>query len=95
MFNFETNPSAMTGETIAAMFFAAIIFIAVPIVLAIIEYRVTKKKQRTGLYVMLGTFATTVLLGAYSVFVGLLLLVIYFAASPRSKGTVTQTQVNE
>ena len=27
--------------------------------------------------------------------VGVLLLVIYFAASPRSKGTVTQTQVNE
>lgn len=81
MFNFEINPSAMTGETIGAMIFAAIIFIVVPIILAIIEYRVTRKKQRTGLYIMLGSFASAALLGLYSVFVGLLLLVIYYVVS--------------
>ena len=95
MFNFEINPSAMTGETIGAMIFAAIIFIVVPIILAIIEYRVTRKKQRTGLYIMLGSFASAALLGLYSVFVGLLLLVIYYVASIHSKGTVAQTQANE
>lgn len=82
MLNFEVNPSSiLTGESVAALIFAAIIFIVVPISLAIAEYRITKKKKRNGLYLMLGTFASALLLGAYSLFVGLLLLVIFWAAS--------------
>ena len=85
-FNFDFNPAAMTSETIIAMIFAAIIFIAIPIVLAFVEYRLTQKNKQAGLYLMIGVFATTVLLGLYSVFVGLLLLIIYFVALGRGKG---------
>lgn len=92
MLNFEVNPSSvLTGESVAALTFAAIIFIVVPIFLAIVEYLITKKKN--GLYLMLGTFASALLLGVYSLFVGLLLLVIFLAASslPKRKSQKKET----
>lgn len=91
--NFEVNPSSvLTGESVAALTFAAIIFIVVPIFLAIVEYRITKKEKKNGLYLMLGTFASALLLGVYSLFVGLLLLVIFLAVSSLHK---RKSQKNE
>ena len=93
MLNFEVNPSSLlTGESVAALIFAAIIFIVVPTFLAIAEYRITKKKKKNGLYLMLGTFASALLLGVYSLFVGLLLLVIFLAASslPKRKSQIKE-----
>lgn len=84
-FNFDFNPVAMTSATIIAMFFAAVIFIVVPALLAVMEYRMTKKKRQTGLYLMIGAFASAILFGLYSVLVGLLLLIIYFVASGNGK----------
>ena len=51
MFNFEFHQAPITTETLVAMIFALIIFIAVPIILAVIEYRVTKKNRKNGLYI--------------------------------------------
>ena len=93
MFNFEINPSAMTGETIVGMIFAAIVFIAVPAALAVVEYRMAKKQKRNGLYLLLGTFASAVLLGLYSLVVGLLLLLVYWMASRHNTETAQQTEV--
>ena len=92
MFNFEINPAAMTAETIFALIFAAVMFIVVPAILAFIEYRITQKKRRNGLYLLLGTFASALLLGVYSLFVGVLLLIIYWVASTRNTGTAAFTQ---
>ena len=92
MFNFEINPSAMTAETIFALIFAAVIFIVIPAILAVIEYRITQKQKRNGLYLLIGTFASALLLGVYSLFVGVLLLIIYWVASTRNTGTVTFTE---
>lgn len=93
MLNFEVNPSsALTGESVAALIFAAIIFIVVPIFLAIAEYRITKKEKKNGLYLMLGTFASALLLGVYSLFVGLLLLVVFWTTSSLTK---RKSQINE
>ena len=85
MLNFEITPSSvMTKEVFFATVFAIIIFIVVPIALAILEYRITKKQKRHGLYLVLGVIATALLLGVWSLFVGLLLLIIYWvASSPR------------
>ena len=92
MFNFEIDPSAMTAETIFALIFAAVIFIVVPAILAVIEYRITKKQKRNGLYLLIGTFASALLLGVYSLFVGVLLLITYWATSTCNMGTVTFTE---
>lgn len=82
-FTFEINSAAMTAKTWVSLVFAAITFIVVPAVLAVIEYRITKKQKRTGLYLLLGTFASSVLLGVYSLLVGLLLLIVFWVATPK------------
>ncbi len=84
-FMFDINPSALsTGEAVFALIFAAIVFVAVPAALAIIEYRLTKKEKKHGMYLMVGVFASAVLLGIYSLLVGVLLLVVFLTASPKN-----------
>lgn len=89
MFNFEINPtSVFSGESFVAVIFAALTFVAVPLLLAIIEYRMTKKDKKHGLYLMIGVFTSSVLFGAFSLFVGILLAVIYLIAThslPKTK----------
>ena len=85
MFNFEFHQAPITNETLVAMIFALIIFIAVPIILAVIEYRVTKKNRKNGLYIMIGIFASVLLLGWYSLLLGLLIGIVYWWSSSRNK----------
>lgn len=92
--NFDFNPSVMTSATIIAMIFAAVIFIVVPALLAIMEYRMTRKNKQAGLYLMIGVFASTILFGLYSVFVGLLLLIIHFVVLGKSKHQITNNAIN-
>ena len=92
-FNFDFNPAAMTSGTIIAMIFAAVIFIVVPILLAIMEYRMTKKNKQTGLYLMIGVFASAILFGLYSVFVGLLLLIVHFVALGKGKQQISNNVI--
>ena len=87
-FNFHIDPSSMTLESIVAIIFVAIIFIAIPIMLSIAEHRLTKKNKKSGLHLLVGIFATTILLGIYSIYVGVLPLIIYFA-------TLKSKDVNE
>ncbi len=84
-YNFEFNPTETTSEIILAIIFLFIIFVAVPTVMAIMEYRLTKKNKRFGLYLMLVVFLSTILLGLYSLLVGLLLLIVYFVTLGRGK----------
>ncbi len=84
-YNFEFNPTETTSEIILAIIFLFIVFVAVPIILAISEYRLTKKNKRFGLYLMLGVFLSTILLGLYSLMVGFLLLIVYFVTLGRGK----------
>jgi len=83
MFNFEFHQTPMTAETLVAMIFAVIIFIVVPVMLAVIEYRATKKNRKQGFYVMVGAFASALLLGWYSLLVGLLMGIVYWWSSSK------------
>lgn len=85
MFNFEFHQAPITAETLVAMIFAVIIFIVVPVILAVVEYRATKKNRKHGLYIMIGTFASALLLGWYSLLVGLLIGIVYWWSSSRNK----------
>ena len=85
-FNFSIDPSAMTFGTVIAILFAIIIFIAVPVALAIREYHLTQKNKQSGLYLMIGVFASAILFGLYSVLVGLVLLIVHFAALRNNNG---------
>lgn len=81
MFNFEFHQAPMSAEALVAMIFAVIIFIVVPVMLAVIEYRVTKKNKKHGFYIMIGAFASVLLLGWYSLLVGLLVGIVYWISS--------------
>lgn len=83
MLNFEINPAVWTGKTVIAMLFAALLFIVVPVVLSIIQYRMTQRQKKYAPYLMVAVFASTILLGVYSILVGLLLLVVYWRANTR------------
>ena len=85
MFNFEFHQAPITAETLVAMIFAVIIFIVVPVILAVVEYRATKKNRKHGLYIMIGTFASALLLGWYSLLVGLLIGIVYWWSSSKNK----------
>ena len=85
MLNFEINPALWTGKTIVAILFAAVLFIVVPTVLAVIQYRMTQQQMKYALYLMVGVFASAILFGIYSLIVGLLLLVVYWVAATRMK----------
>ncbi len=87
MFNFEFHQAPMTAETLVAMIFAVIIFIVVPVMLAVIEYRVTKKNKKHGFYLMIGTFVSALLLGWYSLLVGLLVGIVYWISSSHCRVT--------
>ncbi|MBE6932153.1 MAG: hypothetical protein E7464_02050 [Ruminococcaceae bacterium] len=79
-FVFDINPAAATSSTILAIIIAIIMFIVVPVVLAVTEYRLTKKNKNFGLYLLAGIFAGAVLFGLYALFLGLVLLIVYFSA---------------
>ena len=83
MLNFEFHQAPITAETLVAMIFAVIIFIVVPVILAIVEYRATKKNKKHGFYIMIGIFASALLLGWYSLLVGLLVGIVYWISSFR------------
>mgnify|MGYP003290835567 CR=1 FL=1 len=87
MFNFELHHAPITAETLVAMIFAVIIFIVVPVILAIVEYRATKKNRKHGFYIMIGTFASALLLGWYSLLVGLLIEIVYWWSSSKYRMT--------
>lgn len=93
---FDINPSALsTGEAVFAFIFAAIVFVVVPAALAIIEYRLMKKEKKHGMYLMVGVFSSAVLLGIYSLLVGVLLLIVFLAASPKNTRYPVQNMSEE
>lgn len=87
MLNFEFHSAPMSTEALVAMIFAVMIFMVVPVMLAVIEYRVTKNDKKHGFYLMIGTFASALLLGWYSLLVGLLVGIVYWISSSRCSVT--------
>lgn len=59
---------------------AILLYIVVPIVLAIFEYRITKKKTKYGIYLLLGVVISAIVLGIYSAIVAILLLICFILA---------------
>ena len=88
MLNFEIGPmAALSGESLVAVIFAALILIAVPLFLFFAEYRMTKKDKKYGQYLLAGVFASAILFGIFSLFIGILLAVIYLMASHTSSAS--------
>ena len=81
MLNFEINPtSILSGESFVTLVLASILFIIVPLLLVILEYRLTKRNRRYGTYLLVGIFVSAVLFGIVSIAIGIVLTVIYLIA---------------
>ena len=86
-FVFDINPSEMNGKTIVAMIIAALIFIVVPIILSVVQHKLTKQKGQRSVYLFLIVFASALLLGIYSLLVGGGLLAVHFITIYKLKTT--------
>ena len=82
MLNFEINPTSLISvESFIVVIFALLIFVAIPLILAIVEYRITKNNMKYGLYLLYGVFSSVILFGIFSLFIGILLTCVYFITS--------------
>ncbi len=86
-FIFDINPTEMNGKTIVAIIIAALIFIVVPIVLSIAQHKLTKQKGQKSVYLFLVVFASALILGIYSLLVGVVLLAVHFITINKLKAT--------
>jgi len=82
-FLLELGPlSALTKPSTIGVFFAAtIIFVVVPILLTVLEYQLTKNQKKYGIYLIVGTLISSVILGVYSVFITIPLILSYVLCS--------------
>ena len=79
----ELGIHSMTGEMLAGIVFAAITFVVIPAILAVAEYRLAQQGKQQGLHLVIGVFASALLLGVYSLAVGVLLLIVRTCARSR------------
>ena len=63
-----------------AIIFAILIYVVLPLFLAFTEYRMAKNNKKYGLYLIVGVLASGLLFGLFSLFVSVLLIVVYLWA---------------
>lgn len=68
-------PSALSSPTTKAAFFVAIlIYIILPVLLVVWEYRLTCRGPKYGIYLLGGVLASFIIFGLYSAIVAAILL---------------------
>ena len=71
----------MLSDSVLSILFSTIVFIVFPIILSILEYRITNVNKKQGLYILVGVFLSSIILGLYSLILGVLLTVIYLLST--------------
>lgn len=67
------------------LFVGLVVFVVLPIVLAILEYRLARVKAQYGLYLIGGVIVSALALGLYPVFLAVFLLLPFAFAVYRGK----------
>lgn len=62
--------------TIAAFFVAILVYIVIPVFLVVLEYRLTCRGPKFGIYLLVGILATAIILGLYSLIIAAILAVV-------------------
>lgn len=84
--NFVIDTSLLlSGESIFAIIFAFLLFTIVPILLCILEYKLTKKDKKQGIILLISVYASSILFGLFSIMIGLVLTLINFLANRTRK----------
>lgn len=75
---FEISKSIFQSGTFIAIVLALILFIAVPFLMAKIQYNITKIDYKRGMYLLIALFSSITLFGIYSLILFLINLIVYF-----------------
>jgi|GEM_PF-5707468 len=86
-FMFDLIPlSSLNKPTSILILIAGIsVYLIIPVLMAILEYKLAKISPRRGLYLLGGTLASAILLGLYSLFLTALLVFPFFLAMYTAK----------
>ncbi len=71
----------MSNDSLIVICFTILVFIIIPLILIILEYKITIKSQKTGLYFLLSIFVSFLFLGIYSIILGIINFIVYLVAN--------------
>lgn len=79
----------MDQWTIAAVILMMVLFLALPVLLAVLEYRVTRISKKRGIYLLLGILVLSAFMPAYTIYLGTILLITFKVSLRRAKNEET------
>ena len=79
----------MDKLTIAAVILMMVLFLALPVLLAVLEYRVTRTSKKRGIYLLLCILVLSAFMPAYAIYLGTILLITCKVSLRRAKNEET------
>lgn len=74
---------------IAAVILMIVFFLVLPVLLAVLEYRVTQASKKRGIYLLAGILALSAFMPAYAIYLGTILLITFKVSLRRAKNKQT------
>lgn len=79
----------MDQWTIAAVILMIVFFLALPTLLAVLEYRVTRTSKKRGIYLLAGILVLSAFMPTYAIYLGTILLITFEVSLRRAKNKRT------
>lgn len=79
----------MDQWTIAAVILMIVFFLVLPVLLAVLEYRVTQASKKQGIYLLAGILVLSAFMPAYAIYLGTILLITFRVSLRRAKNKQT------
>lgn len=74
---------------IAAVILMIVFFLVLPVLLAVLEYRVTQASKKRGIYLLVGILVLSAFMPAYAIYLGTILLITFKVSLRREKNKQT------
>ena len=74
---------------IAAVILMIVFFLVLPVLLAVLEYRVTQASKKRGIYLLAGILVLSAVMPAYAIYLGTILLITFKVSLRRAKNKQT------
>ena len=74
---------------IAAVILMIVFFLVLPVLLAVLEYRVTQASKKRGIYLLAGILVLSTFMPAYAIYLGTILLITFKVSLRRAKNKQT------
>ena len=74
---------------IAAVILMIVFFLVLPVLLAVLEYRVTRTSKKRGIHLLAGILVLSAFMPAYAIYLGTILLIAFKVSLRRAKNQPT------